>query len=692
MNIHDDIDDVIDDLINMHDDDYDGDGDDDGDGDNDDDDGDDNNDDDYDDDDETRRLSLDEEGENLPSRTVFSDNNLLSPTLVSSVSPYHRTETVRSRYDRESSTSDSVFSPDRRKSSASSKSLEDDMAMITGQEYPDMPRSHSESSTTWIPDASHDSTDRGAGIRYGIQRSPTSRTAGELSDRLKHVSKSPINESVENIKHITLSSPSEFQYKKYHHGSGYQSASSASSFDPQRLPPMFEFSKPVTGTEEMAPSYSVKTSSGTTNLSTGNAEDEMTVVSPVNLASSGSSSKSVYSEENSPSTTSASESVFSPYVVYKVPFSNYGERATRPKSDEYRPGFESDGVNDGKLKPPYQPPPDTGQVETFCTESREYQSELGEIYRLPKKLESKMYKQTSGVRKQQKGVTERRGSDSVALHAYNSTGSTSGVFTKDKDQNITEGTKSLEIVSHSDISKSFEEAVKIQQSIFHSSLGMLSPLQRQFLQPSRPCPQRERSQSLSDFHTLTSQEMITQGRARFPSSSYAENIDTPLVIDDDIKQESETREGLDLSYKKRKMSVDDVYPSNSEEQIHIEGAGINVSANQGEEQEFDRLGQTQGGATGRDDSSTATSGTKKYGKGNFIKVATGYQCRICCRVIRHMNNTTAHMRIHANVKPYKCQVCNQQFKYEVDRRYHFSKNHVDLFSKMYFPDGEKKTG
>ena len=39
---------------------------------------------------ETGRLSVDEEAENLPPRSSLGDNNLLSPTLVSSVSPYHR--------------------------------------------------------------------------------------------------------------------------------------------------------------------------------------------------------------------------------------------------------------------------------------------------------------------------------------------------------------------------------------------------------------------------------------------------------------------------------------------------------------------------------------------------------------------------------------------------------------------------
>ncbi|XP_045184059.2 uncharacterized protein LOC123542324 [Mercenaria mercenaria] len=652
---------------------------------------------------ETRRLSVDEEADNLPPRSSLSDNNLLSPTLVSSVSPYHRSEPVRSRYDRESSTSDSVFSPDRRKSSASSKSLDEDVAMLTSQEYSDTPRSLSDSSTNWPPDTSGvslDTGDRGAGLRYGINRSPTCRTA-ELSDRLKHTSKSPMSDSVENIKHITLSSPSEFQYRKYHHQhSGNYPTVSAGAYDPQRLPPMFEFSKPAqfpasAGSEENSLSYSSKSNSGIATTMSSTTEEEMSEISPGNAGQSGTGVKLAYSSESSPNTANTTEAVFSPYVMYKVPFSNYSDRGIRQRtsSENYKQGYEEEG-GENKYKSQY-PTQDGAQgsqseTETYCgAESREYQSELGEIYRLPKKLESKMYKQSSSVRKHPKSGTERRSSETLSVHSFESSSSQSVIHVKDEDTSTGDTVKSPDVISQSEISKSFEEAVKIQQSIFHSSLGLFSPLQRQFLQPTRPCPQRERSQSLSDFHTLTSPEMVTHvGRARFPSSSYAENLDTPLVIDDDSKTEGDTREGLDLSNKKRKMSVDDIYTSAADDQM--EAAGVNVPANQNEEQEYERLMQAQsGGATGRDDSSSGS--TKKYGKGNFIKVATGYQCRICCRVIRHMNNTTAHMRIHANVKPYKCQVCNQQFKYEVDRRYHFSKNHVDLFSKMYFPE-EKKSG
>lgn len=572
--------------------------------------------------------------------------------------------------------------------------------MLTGQEYSDTPRSLSESSAPWTVDGSVgslDSSDRSTGHRYGISRSPTSRTV-EMSDKLKHTSKSPLSENLENIKHITLSSPSEFQYKKYHlQHSGNYPTSSAGSYDPQRLPPMFEFSKPsqypvIGGPDDNSLSYNAKSNSGIVTTISTTSEEEMTEVSQGNVHGQ---VKPVYSGESSPCTTNSTESVFSPYVVYKVPFSSYSDRGARQKtpSEGYRQGYEEEG-GENKYKSQYQSVEGTqgspSQTETYCgTESREYQSELGEIYRLPKKLESKMYKHTSSVRKQPKSCIERRGSETLSVQNFESSSTQSVIQVKDEDVNIADSVKSPELISHSDISKSFEEAVKIQQSIFQTSIGLFSPLQRQFLQPARPCPQRERSQSLSDFHALTSPDVVTHvGRARFPSSSYAENLDAPLIIDDDSKTESDVREGLDLSNKKRKMSVDDVYTSAADD--HIESSNTNISANQGEEQEYERLMQAQGGATGREDSSTSGT-TKKYGKGNFIKVATGYQCRICCRVIRHMNNTTAHMRIHANVKPYKCQVCNQQFKYEVDRRYHFSKNHVDLFTKMYFPE-EKKSG
>lgn len=639
---------------------------------------------------------------------------------------YFQVESVRSRYERESSTSDSVFSPDRRKSSASSKSLDEDVAMITGQDYSDTPRSLSDSSTPW-QDSSGTSLDTSERPRYGgINRSPTTRVAPESYDKLgKHTSKSPLSENVEQIKQITLSSPSEFQFKKYHQPNtgSYPASMATGSFDPQRLPPMFEMVSPQKMADFAAPNISGEESSGsmtyvsktsgdsTAKSSLGSVgsvgDDDIGERSPVNLTGSSNipQGKAGASGEVSPLST-GSESVFSQYPVYKVPFSNYGDRSARPKTSSseeggislvYRPGYEGEEM-DGKYKPPHLPP-DYGQSQVLAepysslTEDREYHSELGEIYRLPKKMETKLYQQRhGGMSRKMKSAVDRRGSDTV--QAFETATTASFVHLKDKEALSEMSKLSQEMMGQSDISKSFEEAVKIQQSIFQSSLGLLSPLPRQFIQPGRPYPQRERSQSLSEFHTLTSHELSHHaGRARFPSSSYAENLDAPLVIDDDSKAD-ETREGLDLSNKKRKMSVDEVYATPGDEQTEgaSGGGGGAISTGQGEEIDYERMAQSQlqGGATGtsRDDSGGST---KKYGKGNFIKVATGYQCRICCRVIRHMNNTTAHMRIHANVKPYKCQVCNQQFKYEVDRRYHFSKNHVDLFSKMYFPE-EKKSG
>ncbi|XP_060602741.1 uncharacterized protein LOC132755833 [Ruditapes philippinarum] len=324
---------------------------------------------------ETGRLSVDEEADNLPPRSSLSDNNLLSPTLVSSASPYHRSEPVRSRYDRESSTSDSVFSPDRRKSSASSKSLDEDVAMLTSQDYSDTPRSLSDSSANWAPDSSGGSLDTGgAGLRYGISRSPTSRTA-ELAERMKHTSKSPMSDNVENIKHITLSSPSEFQYRKFHHQhSGSYGATSTGLYDPQRLPPMFEFSKPAqfpiaTGSEESSLNYSTKSNSGTVSTT----EEEMQEISAGNTGqgNSGAGTKLIYSSESSPNTTNTTESVFSPYVMYKVPFSNYSDRAVKQRtpSEGYRQGYEEEG-GETKYKPQYHTQ-DGGQespsvADTYC--------------------------------------------------------------------------------------------------------------------------------------------------------------------------------------------------------------------------------------------------------------------------------------------------------------------------------------
>ena len=597
--------------------------------------------------------------------------------------------------------------------------------MLTGQDYSDTPRSLSDSSVTW-QEPSGTSLDANDRPRYGtINRSPTNRVAPESFEKMvKHNAKSPLSENMEQIKQIKLSSPSEFQFKKFHQvSSGAYSGVATGSFDPHRLPPMFEmvstqkmaaeFAVPNISGEEIGLNMSYVSKSATETISkpagvgtpSGSVgEDDMCVESPVNLTGSSNipQSKTIASGEASPQ-SSGSESVFSQYPVYKVPFSNYGDRGIRPKTNTseesnvsgllYRQGYEGDDL-DTKYKSHYLPP-DYSQTSaatepySSLTEGRQYQSEMGEIYRLPKKMESKLYQQRyGGMPRKMKIPGDRRGSDT--MQSFEAATLSSLIHLKEKEQELAKG---QEMLGPADISKNFEEAVKIQQSFFHSSFGLLSPgLQRQFVTPGRPYPQRERSQSLSEFQTLTSHELSHAGRARFPSSSYAENLDAPLVIDDDSKTDIE-KEGLDLSNKKRKMSVDEVYTAGVEDQQSESAAGTGNSGQQGDE-EYDRMtaaqGQLQGGVTGntRDESGAST---KKYGKGNFIKVATGYQCRICCRVIRHMNNTTAHMRIHANVKPYKCQVCNQQFKYEVDRRYHFSKNHVDLFSKMYFPE-EKKSG
>ncbi|KAH3875717.1 uncharacterized protein LOC127869463 [Dreissena polymorpha] len=681
---------------------------------------------------ETRRFSVDDESDHLPQRSSYSENTLLSPSLVTSVSPYSRTDVIRARYERESSTSDSVFSPDRRKSSASSKSLEEDVAMLTSQDYPDTPRSLGESSGTWPETAGSVSLEPTGNRHMGMNRSPTSRTAQE-SEKSKQSAKSPMTESLEHIRQISISSPSEGQYKKYPtHSGGF----SCGGLDHQRLPPMFELVPPPRKLGFVVPSSVAEDFKGSMGTSGGGgcgvSDSEMMEQGAINLAAGtntgghGRSSSSSQGGDHSPSTPSTCDAVF---TYYKKPLTGYSERAlgtpqiseeTVTQSDSesgYRlvQSYDRDRLDPASSSLKYKSallPPEHGnqsqssQSQTSgtvpsepyssLTEGREYQSELGEIYRLPKKMESKMYNQRHGsgsgsvsgvsgvARKQGKDSQERRGSDLLGLHSYDNAGEG-----KEREQSgaTMESLKSAaDLLAQSDISKSFEEAVKIQQSLFQSSVGMFAPVQRQFIPPGRPFSQRERSQSLSEFHSLASHEISNHaGRARCPSSSFAENLDTPLVIDDDDKGDEDAREGLDLSNKKRKMSADDVYTIVGEEMP--EGAGLQglQSANQGEDADYERM--VQGGAGGS--GAGGGDGTKKYGKGNFIKVSTGYQCRICCRVIRHMNNTTAHMRIHANVKPYKCQVCNQQFKYEVDRRYHFSKNHVDLFSKMYFPDEKK---
>ncbi|WAR11152.1 hypothetical protein MAR_036228, partial [Mya arenaria] len=80
------------------------------------------------------------------------------------------------------------------------------------------------------------------------------------------------------------------------------------------------------------------------------------------------------------------------------------------------------------------------------------------------------------------------------------------------------------------------------------------------------------------------QDAEAKYKTQMIQSESAENLDSPLVIDDDSKPESESREGLDLSNKKRKMSADDIYPMSADDPQ--EGAGLNAAANQSEEQEF----------------------------------------------------------------------------------------------------------
>ncbi|KAL3885405.1 hypothetical protein ACJMK2_025468 [Sinanodonta woodiana] len=165
-----------------------------------------------------------------------------------------------------------------------------------------------------------------------------------------------------------------------------------------------------------------------------------------------------------------------------------------------------------------------------------------------------------------------------------------------------------------------------------------------------------------------------------------------LVID--LEETSEVlgahSEGLDLSHKRPRMeSTHTKQPENTTSGYEDAPLG-QMNYQMGQTQLKNRMHHASKVTTEHttQSGSLQAQSVKKYGKGNFIKVATGYQCRICSRIIRHMNNTTAHMRIHATVKPYKCQVCNQQFKYEVDRRYHFSKQHGDLFAKMYMPHAQ----
>ena len=39
-----------------------------------------------------------------------------------------------------------------------------------------------------------------------------------------------------------------------------------------------------------------------------------------------------------------------------------------------------------------------------------------------------------------------------------------------------------------------------------------------------------------------------------------------------------------------------------------------------------------------------------------------YECDVCEMKFRHSNNLKVHMRIHANEKPYECEVCEKRFR------------------------------
>lgn len=235
----------------------------------------------------------------------------------------------------------------------------------------------------------------------------------------------------------------------------------------------------------------------------------------------GRSSSSSQGGDHSPATPSTCDAVF---TYYKKPLTGYPERTslstpqiseetvTQSSSESgYRmvQCYDRDRLDPAasslKYKSALLPPEHGNQSQSQAsgtvpsepysslTEGREYQSELGEIYRLPKKMESKMYHQRHGsgsgsagsgvVRKQGKGSQERRGSDSVGLHTYDTGGE--GKEREQAGATIESLKSAADLLAQSDISKSFEEAVKIQQSLFQSSVGMFSPVQRQFIPPGQ---------------------------------------------------------------------------------------------------------------------------------------------------------------------------------------------------------------
>ena len=550
---------------------------------------------------------------------------------------------VRSRYERESSTSDSVFSPHRRKSSASSRSLEEENLFTSAAEYHEK-KSSSELDTCfreWPTAPSSLPLESGDKIlKYYPVKSPTCDDSNRV---------------------LTLSSPSEFQYRKQTKSLTRLSVSSVEHAS-------------VSSSEKVSPSPSrISNSSSSSEISEslqavpGQAQKSVPCQrSPSDpyKAQSGPSS-SVFPSPAPPTPTTPTISVEEAVAtdtsqsVYKLPYEPTDLKSpyltTEPK---FRYGtFDTEQ----KYTNLYT---STDTKDRKATSSGEF-----DTYSIPKADESNVY----GSYKLPHSESFERQQHGAETSVFKTDSASGDVNKLGDNEKIAERQQEIDTnLGNVNIGK---DKVSLSPDYRAYSFGLLSPLQRSFLYGGRGM-NRERSQSLSEVSIGQEDLGARAHRARFPSSSFVENLDTPLIIDDDTKVESESYEGLDLTKKRRKLS--DTYQLGDEQ----EETGVGELGKTDDKE----LPETPGYQAG----AGLESSVKKYGKGNFIKVATGYQCRICCRVIRHMNNTTAHMRIHANLKPYKCQVCHQQFKYEVDRRYHFSKQHVDLFAKMYFPDGEKK--
>ena len=463
--------------------------------------------------------------------------------------------------------------------------------------------------------------------------------------------KSPACDDNSSLRVLTLSSPSEFQYRKHTKSVSRLSVSSADQ-------------------ASVSSSEKVSVSPGRVSNSSSSSENLDNLIlaqshksnscqrSPVDFYKSHISGTSVFPMPTTPTISVEEASVVSNPNLYKTPYEPTDLKSPYSTSEtKFRYGSAD---TESQFANPYS---------VIDTKDRKGLVSY-EGYNLTQATESKIYKDRYEYKVHSHENTERRHSDTDALPVFKTDANNVDI------SQIKDGDKEVDRQDDGDTAIGTDRT-NFSPDYRAYSFGLLSPLHRSLFYGGRGIC-RERSQSLSEVVNLSKDELGTvTHRARFPSSSFVENLDTPLIIDDDVKGEPEIYEGLDLSKKRRKLS--DTYQL-EEEQTEI--AQSSDSSNIGDKEALEKSGYQTG--------SRLDSSVKKYGKGNFIKVATGYQCRICCRVIRHMNNTTAHMRIHANLKPYKCQVCNQQFKYEVDRRYHFSKQHVDLFAKMYFPDGEKK--